>query len=129
MEKLPTLAKTTTYLRYLLTAQLFLGGQARLTSLITPDAHVIAMSKATELQRYVPLPLITNLESHSKAMGAMMLVSGGMLCVRRMRLPGALVAGGVLGSWVYGFWRMGAEWYVPLVNCVIVGLVVYGEVR
>lgn len=128
METQP-LNTTTTYLRYLLTAQLLLGGQTRLTSLITPGAHAIAMSKASQLQHYVPLPFISDPKRHSQAMGALMLGSGVMLCAKSTRLPGALIAGGVLLSWVYGFGRMGAEWYVPLVNCGIVGLMVWGEVR
>lgn len=127
MDRHLTLTKTTTYLRYLLTVQLLLGGQARLTSLITPGAHDIAMSKACELQRYVPIPFISDPQRHSELMGVAMLVSGGMLCVEKLRVPGAVVAGGVLGSWVYGFWRMGVEWWLPLTNCVVVGMVVWGE--
>lgn len=124
-----SLEKTTNVLRWMLAAQLLLGGQARLTSLLTPGAHQIAMSKAPEMARYMPIPFVSRPEQHTKVMGAVMLFSAGMLCVRHanVRLAGAVVAGATLGSWVYASWKMGAEWYVPVVNCVITGLVVYQE--
>lgn len=133
MDHLPSLGKTATYARYALIFQLLLGGQARLTSLLTPGAHKIALSKATALQYHLPILFISpsDPERHSQFMGAVMMVSGLLLLGkwREVRLAGVGLAGAVLGSWVVPFWREEWEWYVPLVNLGLLGLVGWAEVR
>lgn len=122
-----------TLLRYLLTAQLVLGGQARLTSLFTPGANQLAMQKAPALHHHLggylfPLPIrVSGAEQHSRLTGAVMLGSGAMLCLPQTRLAGAVASGALLGSWAWAFWQMGTEWPVPVVNVVIAGVIAYGE--
>lgn len=148
----PLLTQSLPSLRYLLAAQLLLGGQARLTALLTPGAHRIALSKAEGLRRHFPFPLPVDLlllpsrwigegseagetgvgaRRHSQATGVAMLVSGALLCAgerwRGARLAGAAAAGYVLGGWTVAFWRMGWEWYVPAVNCGLLAVLVWGE--
>lgn len=64
-------------------------------------------------------------------MGLTMLFSAGLLCTRSRgaRVVGAVVAGTLLSGWAWAFWQMGVEWPVPVVNVVLCGVVIYGEVR
>lgn len=93
------------------------------------------MAKAAQMAHLLPFPFLPRVNSdperHSQVMGAIMLLSAGLLCFKSkgMRVAGTAVAGGLLSGWVYVFWQLGAEWPVPLVNVVLSGMVIYGELR
>lgn len=120
-----------TLLRYTLTAQLLLGGQARLTSRLTPSLHRRAMAKAPGTRKYLPFIPIRDPVRHTHFIGAMMCLAGVMLCLDveglRLRLAGAVLAVSLTLAGVWTQVRMGIPWWLPGVNSVVAGVVIWGE--
>lgn len=123
-----TLTTTTLILRYILTLQLFLGGQARLTSRLTPTLHRRAMAKAAGTQRHLPFIPIRDPARHTNVIGALMCAAGTLLCAPQTRLAGGALAICLTLAGVYTQYRMGIPWWLPAVNTVLAGLVIWGEV-
>ena len=116
-------------LRYILTFELFLGGQARLTPTLTPTLYRRAMAKAEGTQRYLSLIPVKDPIRHSNFIGAAMCTAGALLCLRRTRLAGALLAISLTLAGVYTQKRMGIPYWLPSVNTVIAGSLIWGELR
>lgn len=116
-------------LRVILTAELFLGGQARLTSALTPSLYRRAMSKAVGTQKYLSFIPINDPEKHSNFIGFLMCLAGALLCERRTRLAGGLLSIWLTLAGVYTQWRMRIAYWLPAVNTVLAGLIIWDEVR
>lgn len=115
--------------RIVLTAELFLGGQARLTSALTPGLYKRAMTKAEGTQRYLDFIPIKDATRHTNFIGALMVTAGVLLTSARTRLPGGVLSISLTLAGVYSQYRMGIPYWLPSVNTVLAAIVIYNETR
>ena len=113
--------------RVILSAELFLGGQARLTSMLTPTLHRRAMAKAEGTQKYLNFIPIRDSKSHTRFIGALMVAAGTLLMFRRTRLLGALLGIALTLAGVYSQYRMGIPYWLPSVNTVLAAIIIVNE--
>lgn len=116
-------------LRVILTFQLFLGGQARLTSALTPSLHRRAMSKAVGTRKHLSFIPISDPEKHTNFIGLLMCAAGALLCARRTRLAGALLSISLTLAGVYTQYKMRIPYWLPSVNTVLSGIIIWDESR
>ena len=121
-----TLHTTATYIRYILTLELMLGGQARLTSRLTPTVHKRAMAKAEGYRKYLSFIPIEHSKQHSQFIGFCMCTAASLLCVDGMRLGGASLSMSLSLMGVYAQYRMGVPFWLPVVNSVFAGMIIWG---
>ena len=116
-----------TVLRWVLTAELFLGGEARLTDKLTPGVHKRAMAKAAGYQRYLPFIPGKDAKQHSQVIGALMCTAGGLMCLPAVRTPGAILSMSLsLAGW-YSQSRMGVPYWLPVINTILAAFIIYSE--
>lgn len=113
---------------YLLSFEHFLGGQARITSLLTPTLYqgaVVRKGPGTAEALYPIIP-IKDPTRHSNAIGAFMVLEGMLLAYPSTR--GSLAALGLntflTAAGVYSQRRMGIPYWLPCVNMAL-GLTVW----
>ena len=116
------------YTRIILTLELILGGQARLTSTLTPSLHRRVMSKAEGTRKYLPLIPIKNPRQHTQFVGFLMCAAAALLCSQQTRLVGGVLSLSLTLMGVYSQWRMQTPYWLPSVNSVLAGTVIWGEV-
>lgn len=115
--------------RIVLTFELFLGGQARLTSALTPRLHQKAISKADGTQKYLSFIPIRDPVQHSRFIGAMMCLAGALLCKRQIRLYGGVLSVSLTLAGVYTQYRMRIPYWLPAVNTVLASGIIWDELR
>lgn len=116
------------WLRIILTAQLVLGGQARLTSTLTPTLHKRAMSKAEGARKYLSFVPIRDAKQHTRFIGLLMCAAGALLSWHRTRLSGALLSMSLSLMGVYSQWRMAIPYWLPAVNTVLAAVIIQDQV-
>jgi len=114
-----TWAKFATAARWILTAELFLGGQARLTGFLTPSIHERAMAKAPGYLKYLSFIPARTAREHTIVIGAAMCLAGGLLCFSHTRFQGALLSMSLSIAGIYSQYRMGISYLVPCINTVL----------
>lgn len=117
----------TKYLRYILTFELFLGGQARITPTLTPTLYNKAMAKADGVQKYLSFIPIKDSKEHTKFIGVLMCLAGVLLCYPRRRLEGGLLSISLTLAGVYTQLRMGIPYWLPATNTMLAGMIVAKE--
>ena len=115
--------------RVVLTAELFLGGQARLTSILTPSLYKRAMAKAEGTQRYLDFIRIRDAKRHTNCIGASMVTAGALLISARARLAGGVLSIALTLAGVYTQYRMNIPYWLPSVNTVLAAIIVYNEAK
>ena len=115
--------------RIVLTFELFLGGQCRITPALTPALYQRAMAKAEGTRRHLSFIPINDPEQHTRFIGAMMCLAGALLCTKTTRLMGALLSVSLSLAGVYSFHRMGIPYWLPSVNTVLAIMIIFGEER
>lgn len=113
-----------TGIRWILTAELLLGGQARLTDKMTPTVHKKAMSKADGYRRYLPFIPASNSTQHSQIIGGLMCIAGGVLCTATTRTFGASLSMSLSIAGWYSQARMCVPYLLPIINTVLAGLII-----
>lgn len=121
-------ARFATAARWTLIAQLFLGGQARLTRHITPTAHDRAMEKAEGQLKYLGWIPAKSPTEHSAYIGAAMCAAGGLLCFPSTRIQGAVLSTSLSLMGVYSQFRMGIPFWLPSINAVLGSFIAYANV-
>jgi hypothetical protein len=111
----------------LLSFQLFLGGQARITPLLTTTLYDRAHAKAEGYQKHLPFIPAQNPTEHSNIIGRLMYTAGAMLCFKITRTAGAALSTSLSLMGVYSHYRMGAPYWVSVVNTVLAVLIIAGE--
>lgn len=115
--------------RILLTAQLFIGGQARLSSALTPQLYEKAMAKAEGTRRYLSFIPIQDPHRHTSFLGALMVMAGILLTlpVSTCSLVGGVLSITLTLAGVYSQLRMGIPYWLPSINTVLAAIVIYDE--
>lgn len=124
----------TLVVRLVLAAELFLGGQARLTSSLTPNLHHRAMAKAEGTKKYLSFVPISNPTEHTRFIGALMCTAGGLLSIPRSVLSQGRLMGGLLSitltlAGVYSQYKMRIPYWLPSVNTVLAAISIWAEIR
>ncbi|KAI6793601.1 hypothetical protein KC332_g9596 [Hortaea werneckii] len=114
--------------RWTLAAELFLGGQARLTRHLTPGLHDRAMAKAEGYLRYLSFIPARSPTEHSVYIGMAMCTAGGLLCFPATRIQGALLSTSLSLMGIYSQARMGISFWLPAINTVLGSLIAYADV-
>ncbi len=114
-------------INYILSFELFLGGQARLTSLLTPTLHKRAMSKASGTQKYLSFIPISDPILHSKFIGGLMCLAGSMLLMRSTRRVGSLLSGSLSVAGIYSQSKMRIPYWLPCLNTVLAVVIFLGS--
>lgn len=112
--------------RVLFAAELLLGGQARITSRLTPSITKRAMAKAHGYREYLPIMPSRNAHEHSRAIGALMLAAGiGMLWPRAgpARILATSLGTALALMGIYSQRLMGIPYWLPCINTTL-GLIV-----
>lgn len=116
-------------LRIILTFELFLGGQARIISYITPSLHERAMAKAEGVRKYLSFIPIQNSREHTRFIGGLMCLAGALLSFRTTRLVGGLLSISLTLAGVYTQYRMQVPYWLPSTNTVLAGIIILNEVK
>ena len=114
--------------RIVLTTELFLGGQARLTSALTPGLHKRAMAKAEGAQRYLDFIPIRDARQHTRFIGLLMCSAGALLSWQKTRLAGGLLSIALSLAGVYTQTRMQIPYWLPTTNTVLAGIVIWEQI-
>jgi hypothetical protein len=114
-------------LRVILTAELFLGGQCRITPALTPGLYQRVMRKADGTQKYLPFIPIKDPKEHTRFIGFLMCTAGALLCARRTRLLGGLLSISLTLAGVYTQWKMKIPYWLPSVNTVLAAVIIWNE--
>jgi hypothetical protein len=113
--------------RYILIFELFLGGQARVTSKLTPQLNQRAMAKADGTRKYLPFIPIKDPKQHTQFIGACMCAAGALMSSPRTRLMGTRLAISLTLAGVYTHYRMGIPYWLPAVNTVLAAIILRAE--
>ena len=115
--------------RYILIIELFLGGQARVTSKFTPQLYQRAMAKADGTRKFLPFIPIKDSKQHTQFIGACMCAAGVLMSSSRTRLIGTMLAISLTLAGVYTQYRMGIPYWLPAVNTVLAAIILreHGE--
>lgn len=119
------LAKQTPFL--VLAFEHLLGGQARITPLLTPTLYNRAMRKAQGTQEALfPIIPVRDAVRHTNVIGTMMMITGCLLLSKRARGSWYTLAMNTFltGAGIYSFRRMKIPYWLPAIN-MILGLVVW----
>ena len=122
-------------IRYVLTSELLLGGQARITPMLTPSINQRAMAKADGYYKYLPIIPASNSVQHSQIVGTLMCTAGALLAIprevggRNLRLAGAALSMSMSLMGVYSQARMGVSYIVPVINTTLAGIIIWGELE
>lgn len=121
----PTMASNifTSTVTYILSFELFLGGQARLTPLLTPTLYKRAMSKADGTRKYLSFIPITDPIRHSNFIGGLMILAGALLLGQSTRVIGSVLSGSLSLAGVYSQNKMGIPYWLPCVNAVLAAII------
>ncbi|KAF2652223.1 hypothetical protein K491DRAFT_719146 [Lophiostoma macrostomum CBS 122681] len=105
----------------ILSFELFLGGQARITSLLTPRLYKKAMSKAVGTRdAFYPIIAIKDPTLHSNFIGVWMCIAGALVAYRPLRVPwGAALTLVLTNMGIYSQRRMKIPYWLPVVNTVL----------
>ena len=114
--------------RIVLTFELFLGGQCRITPALTPTLHRRAMAKANGTQRYLSFIPIEDPKQHTRFIGATMCLAGALLCTKSTRLAGGVLSISLTLAGVYSQYKMRVPYWLPGVNTVLAAFIILGEV-
>lgn len=104
-----------------------LGGQARVTSMFTPELYRRAMAKARGTQEALyPIIPIKDARRHTNVIGTLMVMTGCLLLTKNTRGSSYTLAMNTFltGAGIYSFRRMKIPYWLPTVN-MILGLVVW----
>src|ERR1700761_7327248 len=113
--------------RYILTFELFLGGQARITSRLTPKLYERVMAKAGGTRKYLPFIPIKDSKQHTQFIGLCMCTAGALLCSQRTRLGGGLLAISLTLAGVYTQYKMKIPYWLPAVNTVLAAIIIWND--
>lgn len=105
----------------------FIGGQARITPLLTPVLYRRAMRKAQGTQEALyPIVPVQDAVRHTNVIGTMMVVTGCLLLSKKTRGSSYTLAMNTFltGAGIYSFQRMRITYWLPVFN-MILGLVVW----
>ncbi|MBE7181853.1 MAG: hypothetical protein INR71_11720 [Terriglobus roseus] len=103
-----------------LSLQLFLGGQARLTRTLTPRLHAHAMRKADGTHDALWFIPIADPARHTQFIGALMMTAGALVAAPATRVPaGAALTLALTTAGVNSQARMGLDFKLPAVNSVL----------
>jgi hypothetical protein len=116
-------------LRVILTAELFLGGQCRITPVLTPGLYQRAMRKADGTQKYLSFIPIKDAKEHTRFIGVLMCAAGALLCARRTRLVGGLLSISLTLAGVYTQMKMKIPYWLPSVNTVLAAVIIWNETK
>lgn len=121
----------TTVARAVLSFELLLGGQCRLTSALTPSLTKQAYSKAAGYRQYLPIIPSKDATQHSQIIGGLMFGSGALLLLPygygSLRAIGKALALALPIMGVYSQYRMGVPYWLPIVNTILASIIIYGE--
>ncbi len=117
-----------TIIRIVLTGELLLGGQARLTSRLTPTLYKRAMAKAEGTQRYLSFIPIRDPRQHTHFIGALMCLAALLLGFSRTRLAGGMLSIALTLAGVYSQYRMAIPYWLPAVNTVLAAVIILATV-
>lgn len=115
--------------RVVLTIELFLGGQARLTAALTPNLHKRAMARAQGTQKYPSFIRIQDPQRHTNFIGALMILAGALLISPETRLNGGILSIALTLAGVYTQYGMNIPYWLPSVNTVLAAIIIYGQSR
>lgn len=113
--------------RIILTFELFLGGQARLTPALTPRLYERAMAKAEGTQRYLSFIRIPDAKRHTHFIGALMVLAGVLLSRQESRLTGGYLSISLTLAGVYSQYRMEIPYWLPSINTLLAASIIYTE--
>lgn len=122
-----SLSTAVSTINYILSFELFLGGQARLTPLLTPSLYKRAMSKAVGNQKYLSFIPIRDPKLHSNFIGALMCLAGALLLSGITRRVGSLLSASLSLAGVYSQSKMGIPFWLPIVNSVLAAIIFVGS--
>lgn len=111
--------------RIILTFELFLGGQARLTPALTPGLYERAMAKSEGTQKYLSFIRIADAKRHTHFIGALMILAGALLMRPESRLTGGYLSISLTLAGVYTQYRMNIPYWLPSVNTVLAASIIY----
>lgn len=115
-----------TFLASILAFELFLAGQARITSRLTPTLHDRIMARAAESAEALSFIPIHNPENHSRFIGCAMCVAGVLMLFPQTRdRSGAMVTLALTSAGFYAQRRMGVSYKLPVINSVMTLAVVF----
>lgn len=125
------LEQLTKVARLILTIELFLGGQARTTPILTPGLYKRVMAKAEGTQRYLAFIPIQDPKKHTHFIGALMMMAGVLLIPpdAKIRLAGGLLSISLTLAGVYSQYMMGIPYWLPTINTVLAASVIYHEAK
>ena len=115
--------------RYVLTFELFLGGQARITPALTPKLYQRATAKADGTRKYLPFIPIRSSKQHTQFIGLCMCAAGALLGSQKTRLGGGLLAISLTLAGVYSQYRMSIPYWLPAVNTVLAAIIIGDEMH
>ena len=115
--------------RVILTAELFVGGQARLGAALSPRLYGRAMAKAEGTQKYLSFIPIQDPEKHTNFIGALMMTAGLLLSYGPTCLAGGLLSISSTLAGVYSQYRMDIPYWLPSMNTVLAAIIIYAETR
>ena len=114
-----------TILSSILSFELLLGGQARITGLLTPSIHERVMAKAPGTREALSFIPIRNDKQHTQFIGCAMCLAGVLVAVPQTRSNlGAVLTLALTSAGVYSQRRMGISYKVPVMNSVLTVMMV-----